>query len=379
MNDVVIEYSFGFRYDAELLVAQGYTLCNSNGKPSSEESSNDTGAPATKKQTTKRRRLKNDNSRKKTVSSSEPIHNEISNNNQPERRSLRTRSVRKDANVKDNPATQSSGPTANGSTTNGVTTNGATTNCATTNGVTSNGVTTNGVTTNGVTTNSVTTNGMRLRNHKTLVEMVSLLPSESSTSNNTTNTTSNSTSSSTSSSRIEPELVPELEPELESDVYEFNDSDRETGNDLSGPAAVEPKLNEPEEPRSLTPPPSNPSPGSSCQPALISSPSGRLKLTLRMKRSPVLDEVIESGNIMDPHPVYEVLRVEGLTEDEAELADKSSQHAKSKHQRRSRRKYAEKHRNVVMPTTKRLRLIFGNESHTIDLPPSNLSTFPSVE
>lgn len=374
MNDVVIEYSFGFRYDAELLVAQGYTLCNSNGKPSSEESSNDTGAPATKKQTTKRRRLKNDNSRKKTVSSSEPIHNEISNNNQPERRSLRTRSVRKDANVKDNPATQSSGPTANGSTTNGVTTNGATTNCATTNGVTS-----NGVTTNGVTTNSVTTNGMRLRNHKTLVEMVSLLPSESSTSNNTTNTTSNSTSSSTSSSRIEPELVPELEPELESDVYEFNDSDRETGNDLSGPAAVEPKLNEPEEPRSLTPPPSNPSPGSSCQPALISSPSGRLKLTLRMKRSPVLDEVIESGNIMDPHPVYEVLRVEGLTEDEAELADKSSQHAKSKHQRRSRRKYAEKHRNVVMPTTKRLRLIFGNESHTIDLPPSNLSTFPSVE
>ena len=111
----------------------------------------------------------------------------------------------------------------------------------------------------------------------------------------------------------------------------------------------------------------------------MTSPGGRLKLTLRMKRSPVLDEVIESGSHLHQqnliHPVYEVLRVEGL---EMEPENEQEQPHKSRVRRTQRRRSlsvaTDSSRMGVLPTTKRLRLIFGNESHTIDLPPTNFSS-----
>lgn len=97
----------------------------------------------------------------------------------------------------------------------------------------------------------------------------------------------------------------------------------------------------------------------------FSPKSGRLKLTLRMKRSPVLDEVIESGNSLSEdsfEPEYEVLRVEGV---------ESFSHRKRRHKSKERKRERRlKHMESLAdrPPTKRLKLIFGNESHTIDLP-----------
>ncbi|KAK0167309.1 hypothetical protein PV327_004726 [Microctonus hyperodae] len=95
-------------------------------------------------------------------------------------------------------------------------------------------------------------------------------------------------------------------------------------------------------------------------------PGGRLKLTLRMKRSPVLDDVVESGTSLSEdsyEPEYEVLRVEGV----------ESSRRKKKHKTRDRER-RHKRRQITLdpppPPMKRLRLIFGNETHTIDLPHS---------
>lgn len=94
--------------------------------------------------------------------------------------------------------------------------------------------------------------------------------------------------------------------------------------------------------------------------------SGRLKLTLRMKRSPILDEVIESGNSLSEdsiEPEYEVLRVEGV---EGTINSHRKKRHKSKDRKRERKLRQEK--ALPNPPMKRLRLIFGNESHTIDIP-----------
>lgn len=97
---------------------------------------------------------------------------------------------------------------------------------------------------------------------------------------------------------------------------------------------------------------------------------GRLKLTLRMKRSPVLDEVIESGTSLSEdcfEPEYEVLRVEGVDSDPYTPYSHRKKRHKSKDRKRERRlKQAEE--EVPQLPMKRLRLIFGNESHTIDIP-----------
>lgn len=98
---------------------------------------------------------------------------------------------------------------------------------------------------------------------------------------------------------------------------------------------------------------------------------GGLKLTLRMKRSPVLDEVIESGNSLSEdsyEPEYEVLRVEGVDS----KTYSSYAHRKKRHKSKDRKRDKKMKQNLLPPSNpppmKRLKLIFGNESHTIDIP-----------
>lgn len=108
-----------------------------------------------------------------------------------------------------------------------------------------------------------------------------------------------------------------------------------------------------------------------CVPNVEKTPekSGRLKLTLRMKRSPVLDEVIESGTSLSDEclqPEYEILRVEGVDSTAYTPFSHRKKRHKSKDRKRERRsKHTEELPHIPM---KRLRLIFGNESHTIDIP-----------
>lgn len=87
-------------------------------------------------------------------------------------------------------------------------------------------------------------------------------------------------------------------------------------------------------------------------------PRRGLKLTLRVKRSPVVEEVMDCGAPAEA-PEYEVLRLEGVDPETARRLKK---------RRRSKERHR-KHSPVrPLPPMKRLRLIFGNESRTIDLP-----------
>jgi len=96
---------------------------------------------------------------------------------------------------------------------------------------------------------------------------------------------------------------------------------------------------------------------------------GRLKLTLRMKRSPVLEDIVESGTSglsEDSYePEYEVLRVEGV-----ERCKRRKKHKSRDRERRHKRSRELSPSLPPPPPMKRLRLIFGNETHTIDLPHS---------
>lgn len=161
--------------------------------------------------------------------------------------------------------------------------------------------------------------------------------------------------------------------------------------------------------------------GSKSTNGCLKTPERRLKLTLRMKRSPIIDELIESGtNLSDEssgsnyEPEYEVLRVEGV--EDADLSDSvsgesSSTKRKKRHKSKDRRhRNKEKHlqqtacyynpingltsgrdsplsrrspSDVAFSSTrhqqptqmKRLRLIFGNEQlcRTINIPSSDQS------
>lgn len=96
-----------------------------------------------------------------------------------------------------------------------------------------------------------------------------------------------------------------------------------------------------------------------------------VKLTLRMKRSPVLDEIIESGNSLSEdsyEPEYEVLRVEGICE--MQYSHRKKRH-KSKDRKRERERRLKQITEDHVVNPKRLRLILGNETHTIDIPSSN--------
>lgn len=174
---------------------------------------------------------------------------------------------------------------------------------------------------------------------------------------------------------------------------------------------------------------------------LLKTPERRLKLTLRMKRSPILDEVIESGTSLSDEsssfngsfsrasshsaePVeYEILRMEGISEhggdfDSIPLKRKKRHKTKEHHHHHRHRSRHRQHQRynaadelthsmnvevstmppgvpaaqsspqAVLPTLttdangsvvhtpqkKRLRLIFGNETHTIDIPALSSNT-----
>lgn len=100
--------------------------------------------------------------------------------------------------------------------------------------------------------------------------------------------------------------------------------------------------------------------------ALLKTPERRLKLTLRMKRSPMLDDLIESGtNLSDGSgqsaayinthytPEYEVFRVEGILnsdvdDDSNSLSDKAPTNATKMHLKRKKRhktKTSKRHRH----------------------------------
>jgi len=101
-------------------------------------------------------------------------------------------------------------------------------------------------------------------------------------------------------------------------------------------------------------------------PVTPEKPSRGLKLTLRMKRScPLLEDNIESGTSgmsEDSYePEYEVLRVEGL-----ERRKRRKKH-KSRDRERRHKKSRELNLDPPPPPMKRLRLILGNETRTIDL------------
>lgn len=169
---------------------------------------------------------------------------------------------------------------------------------------------------------------------------------------------------------------------------------------------------------------------------LLKTPERRVKLTLRMKRSPIIDELLESGtslsddsNLSNLEPQYEILRVEGIvddSDDELSSVSHSLNHKRKKrHKSKEHRRYHQhrhshhhshhRHRNhkhkhyskhdtymqtaATTTTTcssssstnststtssfatpmKRLRLIFGNETHTIDIPPQPMTLSTSKQ
>ncbi|EDV45387.1 histone-lysine N-methyltransferase Suv4-20 [Drosophila erecta] len=166
---------------------------------------------------------------------------------------------------------------------------------------------------------------------------------------------------------------------------------------------------------------------------LLKTPERRLKLTLRMKRSPILDEVIELGTSLSNGGAgrgpagshregaagegsargalnltgsssngieYEILRMEGISEhgndddeeeeeeeeedeepaaeeeeepppkEELQLVTKKQRKKQRSRSRSSQRRSPAPSSVYGTPQKKRLRLIFGNESHTIDIPPA---------
>lgn len=215
--------------------------------------------------------------------------------------------------------------------------------------------------------------GITLRSHKCLSESLSELQSrtdpESAVSNGGATSAKRRASSRTtrSSSRLKKEDA----QDEEKDVYEFEEEDaaklclRKAKQDDVIQSDLTDGISETSDSKTEVKAEEETSTAATAE---FSPKSGRLKLTLRMKRSPVLDEVIESGNSLSEdilEPEYEVLRVEGV--ETSSFGHRKKRH-KSKDRKRERRLRRMESLVAARPPTKRLRLIFGNESHTIDLP-----------
>lgn len=149
------------------------------------------------------------------------------------------------------------------------------------------------------------------------------------------------------------------------DIYEFDDHDCDEGNPeplrrskLEDKSDVHHSLAHSEETRSESTTPEKPQ-------------GGRLKLTLRVKRSPITENSSESGLTWEEPPEYEVLRVEGvgdLREDEQNIQRRKKHKNKEKRRRKLREYLSFEESGRYQPPMKRLRLILGNETQTIHLP-----------
>lgn len=99
--------------------------------------------------------------------------------------------------------------------------------------------------------------------------------------------------------------------------------------------------------------------------------TGSLKLLLRVKRSPVLDDVIESGtNLSEDCKVeteYEVVPVESVTDGDNLETRPRKKHKSRDRERRHKRRNESTQDIPSIANIKRLKLIFGNESTSIDL------------
>lgn len=92
-----------------------------------------------------------------------------------------------------------------------------------------------------------------------------------------------------------------------------------------------------------------------------------------MKRSPIVDDATESGTSLSEdcqEPEYEVLRVEGVDEEETITPQPRKKHKSRDREKRHKRRELDFSVPAQPLSTKRLKLIFDNESHIIDLPHS---------
>lgn len=155
------------------------------------------------------------------------------------------------------------------------------------------------------------------------------------------------------------------------DIYEFDDQECEASEPVSlRRCKVEERRESSECHVVKTEPSSEPS-------TPEKQTGGPLKLTLRVKRSPIV-EISESGDSWNNgDPEYEVLRMEGV----GNLEGEEDSHRRKKHKNKDRERRRRKLRQYLhfdegqpgtyslpQPPMKRLRLILGGETQTINFP-----------